>query len=237
MEQEGQDPTSSKETAEGTKTQGDKVSETLTPSSPFSEEGRALWKEYFQKGGPSWRNFLLDPMGGHRKALTELSGKELWALGMGLSFVFWILQLAVYTTMFKSILHFWGGASTAIFFRSLSRAFLPSLVPIAAFLLSFLGLGAMQQKNANGTRAWYATGVCLLPMTIFLLVSFVGHGIFGFLGVILLGFFMGCYGVLLVYSTLVDVYGLGVRSAFFATPAFFCLAGFFTYIFVRPLFG
>ena len=89
-------------------------------------------------------------------------------------------------------------------------------------------MGAILWKKAKPRLALYASGVTLFPATI-IFVLYLLLGVGG--AVFLLGFFCACYGVLLAYGVLDDVFGLGSRLSFLATPVLFGVSGYLTGLF------
>lgn len=193
------------------------------------EKARVSTQRALKDAGLVLGYLFSDPMAAHKRALGEFSKESLMYVGLIFSLAFVLFQALAVKDLFVLIL----GVMDSNVYRSpdginFLQLFIMGLVPLGALFLSFLGLGAMLWKKAEPKLALYASGVTLFPATL----TFVLYLLLGVGGaVFLLGFFCACYGILLAYGVLYDVYGLGSRLAFFATPVLFGVSGYLTRLF------
>jgi hypothetical protein len=169
-----------------------------------------------------------DPANGLQSALNKLGDDRALNAGIVLCVLF---ALACWATIVKAItvLATLFGAFGQIFSGSYSRSgielglsehiriLLSSAVPAVGIILVLLAIQKFFKGAGNYKQFTFATGICLFPITLFLIVLWlIGFSSGEF--ILLLTIFCFSTLILLLNSTVIGVLQLSARNAFFLVP-------------------
>ncbi|MEO8383090.1 MAG: hypothetical protein ABI779_25765 [Acidobacteriota bacterium] len=173
---------------------------------------------------------LTDPVGSIGSAYDAFTPARAMDVGIAFSALFIVSSLIAVRTIARATLFGFG----SIGFKEVMQVLLLAAIPVASVIAILMGLQLVVTKRNDPSRAIFAAGAALLPMSILNvaagLLSFNNGGV---LAVVAL--FAACYMSLLLYAGCRDVLKVSSAAAAIAVPAIILVTGWVTKIVISAL--
>lgn len=161
-----------------------------------------------------------DPIGGQLETLKELGKSNAMRAGIVLGVVF-IISTYLLGHDIASIFQPYGGGGSGVYFKLIIFSVVPALV---VFGLYYLIMKFISKDEEDISTAIYTTGVSVLPLALlFFWMVIFGYGNSTLLSVISIFCISTC--ILLINSSLQDIYKLSSQKSVLLTPAIIFITG------------
>ena len=200
-------------------------SETVVKEDVSKGKGRAqkVIDETKEAGAHTWKAvkiLISNPSGGQGEALKELGEANALKVGVFLTAIFLLVVLLFGIKIISNM--FFIEKDFGVYLK----LFLFAAIPVVSIFGCYYGIMKIFAKeNDSIAVALYTTGITLIPIVFIMLFGILlkteAFGIFG----VVLTFGMTSM-VLLINSSLQDVYKLSAQKAFLLTPALIMISGY-----------